>query len=51
MYFIWHGIYPKHIPEAPDKYLQKKFGGDLSTEEYYKLYNEIEEQNAVSFYD
>ena len=49
LYYIWYGKYPKHIPNAPDKYLQKKFGGELTTEEYYKLYDEIEEQSAASF--
>lgn len=47
LYYVWHGAYPTHIPYAPDKFLQKKFGGDLSTEEYYRLYSEIEERTLT----
>jgi hypothetical protein len=44
---LWTGKYPTHIPSAPNKFLQKKFGGELTTEQYYKLYDEIEEQNLI----
>lgn len=44
VYYIWTGQYPKHIPDAPNKYLQKIFGGDYTSDQYYKLYNDIEQQ-------
>jgi hypothetical protein len=38
------GNYPQYIPSAPSKYLLKKFGGELTTEYYYKLYDKLEKQ-------
>jgi hypothetical protein len=42
LYKLLHGEYPVHIPEAPSKYLLKQFGGDYTTDQYYKLYNSEE---------
>lgn len=39
LYKLWNGHFPQHIPEAPNKYMQKKFGGEYSTEQYYKIYD------------
>ena len=39
------GKYPQYVPLAPNKYLLKKFGGDLSVEEYYALYDKLEHQD------
>lgn len=44
---LWTGKYPVHIPIAPSKYLLKKFGGDLTTEQYYNLYDKLEKDNLL----
>lgn len=41
LYYIWNGCYPKIIESAPNKYLQKPYGGDLTVEEYYKRYDQL----------
>jgi hypothetical protein len=41
LYNLWNGTYPKIIEPAPNKYLQKPYGGDLSSEEYYKYYDQL----------
>jgi hypothetical protein len=47
LYKIINGNYPSHIPEAPNKYILKKFGGTMTTDQYYKLYT-TNEYNIIS---
>lgn len=42
LYSIWTGKYPRYIPDAPSKYLQIAFGGDLTKDQYYAMYDEVE---------
>ena len=42
LYQLWNGVYPKYIPFAPSKYLQKPFGGELTPDEYYQIYQDVE---------
>lgn len=47
LYKLFHGKYPSYIPAAPDKYMQCAFGGDVSREKYYDLYNELEQHHCL----
>ncbi len=44
LYSLWTGKYPQYIPDAPNKFMQVKFGGDLTKEQFYAAYDEIELQ-------
>lgn len=47
LYKLFTGKYPAYIPAAPNKYMQVQFGGDVTQEQYYKLYDELELQHNI----
>ena len=49
LYYIWYGKYPDHIPEAPSKFLLQHYGGHLTPDDYYKLYDNLEKRKYNTF--
>ena len=48
LYTIWHGETPKYIPEAPDRMLLTRYGGNLSLQEFYGEISKHIDKNHVA---